>query len=99
MTQGLFINGRRPKSKKEVKELVASYYDPPGDPGSPAAYPNPLNQLCIEATSMFGKEYDGPLSENLLNNPITFVGPDPYNSRKFYGRIEWNVKKGRWIVS
>jgi len=94
MTQGLFINSRRPKSKKEVREFIDAAYDPnlSGDAGEA------LQGLHIEATSMFGNEYDGPLSDNLRSNRITFVGPDPYKTRNFYGTIEWNEKKGRWIA-
>lgn len=70
--QGIFINGTRPKSKKAVKEAVLN------DPES----------VRIEATSLFGGEYDGPA--DLLPGPakVHFVGPDPYTSRKFYGTIE-----------
>ena len=70
--QGLFIQGRRPKSKVEVKRLLA-------DTGT--------DGISVEATSMFGNEYDGPLSEAPENTTIHFVGPDPYTSRKFYGTI------------
>ena len=68
--QGIFVNGRRPKSKKEVKEAVAA---------------NPL-RVRIEATSVFGNEYDGVLT-SAPNGSYTFVGPDPHTSRKFYGTI------------
>lgn len=40
----------------------------------------------LEATSMFGNEYDGPL-RTAPDGVYTFVGPDPYTSRKFYGTI------------
>ena len=95
MTQGLFLDNRRPKSKKEVREFVRDSYQltPEGD--DPATS---LMHLRIEATSMFGNEFDGPLSANRKENPITFVGPDPYSDRKFYGRIEYSQKKERWIV-
>lgn len=68
--QGLYINGRRPKSKKEVKEAIAS------DPAS----------VSVEATSMFGNDYEGPVTEAPVGR-IDFVGPDPYRSRKFYGNL------------
>lgn len=68
--QGIYISGKRPKSKKEVKEMVA------------------FDSTCVrlEATSMFGNEYEGPVSE-APNGRYNFVGPDPYTSRKFYGEI------------
>lgn len=69
--QGIFVNGRRPKSKKAVKEAVL----------------NAPETVRIEATSLFGNEYDGPA--DLLPGPATvyFVGPDPSTSRKFYGQL------------
>ena len=42
--------------------------------------------VYIVGTSLFGNEYDGPLLD-APNGRIDFVGPDPYNSRKFYGNI------------
>lgn len=45
MSQGIFINGRRPKSKKEVKEALAQ------NPGS----------VRLERTAWIGDEYDGPV--------------------------------------
>lgn len=94
MTQGLFINGKRPNSKKDVREFVAAAYaTSSGDTGVF------LDHLRIEATSVFGNEFDGPLSELPTGQTITFVGPDPYTKRKFYGQIKFNPKKERWIVS
>ena len=72
--QGIFINGRRPKSKKEVKEAVAAGL-----------------RVSLEATSMFGNEYDGPVSE-APNGTYSFVGPDPYRLRNFYGNITVSPK-------
>lgn len=77
--QGIVVQGRRPKSKKEVKELVAS---------------NP-ERVRLEATSIFGNEYDGPVSE-AAEGTYTFVGPDPYTKRNFYGSIV--VKDGKVVV-
>lgn len=42
--------------------------------------------VSLEATSMFGNEYDGPVSEAPPGR-YDFVGPDPYNARNFYGSI------------
>ena len=84
--QGIFINGSRPKSKKQIKELVIE-----------AQAPNTkadLYGVVIEATSMFGNEYDGSLATMPKDNsPVYFVGPDPHSKRNFYGTIEWNDKK------
>jgi len=78
MTQGIWVNGRRPKSKKEIKEAVAAGM-----------------RVSAEATSMFGNEYDGPLTEMPEGSTITFVGPDPYTKRNFYGNI---TRKGGKIT-
>jgi hypothetical protein len=43
--------------------------------------------VSLEATSLFGNEYGGPITD-APDGTYTFVGPDPYNSRKFYGTIK-----------
>ena len=46
--------------------------------------------IHVEATSLFGNEYDGDLDELVrtgTSQRIDFVGPDPYTSRKFYGNL------------
>lgn len=68
--QGIYIHGRRPKSKKEVREHAIG---------------NPRN-VSIEATSLFGNEYHGPLTE-APDGRIDFCGPDPHHDRRFYGSI------------
>ena len=68
---GVYVNGKRPKSKKAVKEAVAA------DPRS----------VRLEATALLGQEYDGPASEMPVGRQIAFVGPCPYTARKFYGSI------------
>jgi hypothetical protein len=68
---GVLINGKRPKSKKAVKEAVAA---------------NPAS-VRLEATSAFGDEFDGPAAEMPVGRQIAFVGPCPYTARKFYGSI------------
>ena len=77
--QGIFILGLRPKSKKIIKESVAA------DP----------SRVRLEGTSMFGGDYDGPVSE-APNGTYNFVGPDPYRDRRFYGNIV--VKDGKVTV-
>lgn len=68
--QGIYVNHRRPKSKKEVREAIAR------DPGS----------VQIEATSMFGNEFDG-MASDMPDSAVAFVGPDPYTDRRFYGTL------------
>jgi hypothetical protein len=75
--QGLFINGRRPKSKKEAKAAILA------DP----------SRVRLEATSYFGNEYDGPVSE-APEGEYSFVGPDPQRTRNFYGNITVRTVKG-----
>lgn len=69
--QGLWIDGRRPKSKKEVREVAQSAPE----------------RIEVEATSLHGNEYGGKLTELGVFASVSFVGPDPYTSRKFYGTI------------
>lgn len=78
--QGIFIKYDRPKSKKAIREAVAA---------------NP-SIVSIEATSMFGNEYEGPIID-APNGRYTFVGPDPYTSRKFYGTL--TVSNGTYKVA
>jgi len=43
--------------------------------------------VALEATSMFGNEYDGPI-ERAPVGTYYFVGPDPYVKRSFYGTVK-----------
>lgn len=70
MNCGIYINGERPKSKKAVKEAIAT------DPQS----------VTLDITE-FMKEQTLSLEAVKVNHDYYFVGPDPYNSRKFYGTI------------
>jgi hypothetical protein len=76
MTDGIFIeddNGftSRPKSKKAIKEAMAK------DPAS----------VIIENTSMHGGKGGRLTLAHFRGEQITFVGPDPYRDRRFYGTI------------
>ncbi len=42
--------------------------------------------ISLEATSIFGDEYGGPLSDAPMGT-YTVVGPDPHTSRKWYANI------------
>ncbi len=70
--QGIFISGRRPKSKKEIRERLAEA------DGSRA--------VRVEATSLLGNEYDGPI-QGAPDGTYPFVGPCPFTKRSFYGKI------------
>lgn len=69
--QGTFIAGKRPASKKALREALRT---------------NPAS-VRIEATSYFGNEYDGPASEMPENVNVYIVGPDPHTKRNWYGTI------------
>lgn len=80
--QGVFVDGRRPKSKKAVKEAVAD---------------NP-ERVSLEATSLHGGEFDGRVSELPVGGRVQyFVGPDPYTARNFYGQVFKNAA-GKVVV-
>jgi hypothetical protein len=69
--QGIYVNGQRPKSKRAIKEALAA---------------DPRNVL-IEATSVFGNEWQGRAADMPEGMRVNFVGPCPHTSRKFYGTI------------
>jgi hypothetical protein len=78
--QGIFINGRRPASKKAVREAIAA----------------DQNAVRIEATSMFGNEREGSIADLIAAGfvgRIDFVGPCPFTSRKFYGNLHFSPGK------
>lgn len=73
MTQGVFVNGKRPATKKAIKEALAS--------GQEVS----LEATSIFA-NIFGNEYDGPIT-SAPDGFYTFTGPDPERSRKYYGNF------------
>ena len=75
--QGIWLElksggARRPVSKKEVRDALAW---------------GPDVTIVVEATSLHGGEFSGPVDGYQGSKPIYFVGPDPYTSRRFYGTI------------
>ncbi len=104
--QGIYINGVRPKFKKDVKAYVAGinlFLEHGGDPEAIAALPaarDPFG-LVIEATSMFGNEFDGSLARAIRegqHGPFNIVGPIPSKSRKWYLTITYNTTSHEWEV-
>lgn len=83
MTQGIYLSGHR--RPKSKKEIKEAV--------------NNNKMVVIEATSIFGNEYGGRLSEMPKNNTVIFCGPNPHSDRRFYGTIKWNDKKQAWVVS
>lgn len=82
---GIYLNGRRPKSKAEIRRWLD---DPTNDP----------NRVRIESTSIIGG-FDGGLDDALRGKDYPFVGPCPFTNRKFYGVISWSDNRNRWIVA
>jgi hypothetical protein len=72
--QGIYVDYARPKSKKQVIQAVKE---------------NP-SSVTLEATSLFGNEYDGPIKGMPENTPVYVVGPDPHTKRDFYLTIVRN---------
>jgi len=68
--QGVTIGYQRVPTKKALREAVAS---------------NPA-RVNLEATSMFGNEYDGSLADAPAGNYYV-VGPHPANKRSWYAHI------------
>lgn len=69
---GIFINGQRPRSKRALKEALAD------DP----------TRVEVEWTSLFAALPSwSRVSDMPLGSSVTFVGPDPYTRRNFYGTI------------
>lgn len=81
MQGGIFIDGKLPKSKAEVKRAVA-------DPGQ--------HYVTFYDTSAFNPHGSCDVRA-LPAGRHTFVGPDPFNKRNFYGTIE--VVNGKVKVS
>jgi hypothetical protein len=44
------------------------------------------DSIRIQSTSIFN-EYDGPAVHMPIEAPMSFVGPDPWADRRFYGGI------------
>ncbi len=53
------------------------------------------NRVSLIATSFFGNEYDGPVTQ-APDGLYFFVGPDENNRRNFYGQVI--VKNGNVTV-
>lgn len=72
MTQGIFLKDyTRPKFGKTAIEAIKE------DPST----------VYLEATSFFGNEYEGPVSEMPENKTVYVVGPDPERKRNWYINI------------
>lgn len=72
MNYGIFFYGERPKSKKQVKELVAS---------------KPQHVLLENTAPLFNSARNTIVTE-LPEGEYSFVGPDPFTKRNFYGTLK-----------
>jgi hypothetical protein len=72
-------NGRRPASKKAIKEALGNGHS-----------------VYLDNTSMFGGASGS--TATLPVGVYTFVGPDPYTKRSFYGNITITDKAGVRVV-
>jgi hypothetical protein len=71
MTQGVYVRGFRPKTKKALREAIAT---------------NPSG-VSLEATSMSGNEYGGNIMHMPEGKTVYIVGPDPYIKRSWYANL------------
>jgi hypothetical protein len=76
--QGIYVGGQRAKTKKALKEACKT----------------DAHTVELEATSVFGNEYEGVLAE-APDGTYTVVGPDPYTARNWYANI---TKTGERLV-
>lgn len=81
--QGVFTSGfGRFATKKALKEQVKQS----------------AGGVHLEATSLFGNEYEGVLNQAPAGN-YTVVGPDPRTSRKWYANIRVEDRAGMRVFS
>jgi hypothetical protein len=71
---GVFVNGRRPKSKKAIKEAIAD--------GTSVRFENTSMHGGDDVIVR-----DGVILDGTLPRGMTIVGPCPYTDRKFYGQV------------
>jgi hypothetical protein len=77
--QGVFVGGQRPKTKKALREAVHK------DPA----------RVLVEATSIFGNDYGGPVLEMPEVKKIYICGPDPFTTRNWYATL---VRHGNTVT-
>jgi hypothetical protein len=70
--QGVFSNYERVPTKKALKEALQTEPE----------------HVELEATSLFGNEFGGPVLEMPEGKRVAVVGPDPYKKRNWYATLE-----------
>lgn len=103
--QGVFMHGSRPQTKKVLKEVIEAINTEPDPNGREDNKFHRHDGFCItlEATSVFGDEYDGSLAFALREDPpqhgpFNVVGPDPRTARKWYATITYDTASNKWKV-
>jgi hypothetical protein len=76
--QGIFINGKRPTSKKAIREAIAS--------GQRVR----IEATSLHGDEYDGLLFD---DDGPVVGTYHFVGPDPYTKRSFYGTIVVTANK------
>lgn len=72
MNVGCYINGRRPKSKKEIKTALAE---------------NP-SSVSFDVTDVFGAHPGMRYTAGTMPSGVAYLcGPDPYTKRNFYATV------------
>lgn len=64
--------GARVKTKKALKEAIASHPD----------------KVYFDGTSAMGPQFSGYANKLPQGTKLSVVGPDPYTSRKWYATVE-----------
>lgn len=77
---GVFISHKRPKSKREIKDALLF---------------NP-DKVYFENTSMFGREEWSGYATDEGFHDLSFVGPDPFTKRSFFGSV--SKKNDKFVV-
>lgn len=85
---GIWIEEKHPTSKKAVKDYLTQDQTA-----------KRLRAIILEDTSYINPGYSGSLRyAPKMAQGYTFVGPDPFRDRKFYGTVYWDAKSGKWKV-
>lgn len=99
MSMGVRINGADAPSKAAVKRALRD------DPASVYFYGTSLFGEPSPERDGFGipgnarrEDANPPFANRVQSGIVTFVGPNPYTKRTFYGQLKWN-REGRLDVA
>jgi hypothetical protein len=68
---GAYVDGRRPKSKKALKEAIRDTPD----------------KVTFDGTSGMGPQFSGGVANIPVGATLAVTGPDPYNARNWYANV------------